>query len=371
MDINLILFIVGLLILLALLFLIYVILIDKNKKEEDVEQDKTNVLLLNLVKDLRTEFQESGSQNRQEIALRLDQIFQQISSHQQNTSRHLLHQNHNNTQLVKDITDKLSQIESTNRQILGFAEQMKSLENILQNPKQRGILGEYFLENLLINVLQPQQYKMQYRFANGYIVDAAIFFKDKIVPVDAKFSLEKYNRFIQNPDKREKRNLEKAFRNDIKLRINETAKYIRPMDDTTDFALMFIPAEGIFHYLLNYKITNSNGITQSHDLIEYAFGKRVILVSPSTFYAYLQTILQGLKALEIEESVKEVINKVHQLNTHLKNYEVYFNKVGKQIDLAKNAYQQADKELKSVEKDILNITEPDKYKPLAKQGDLF
>src|SRR3989338_3963151 len=139
-------------------------------------------------------------------------------------------------QLIRDVTKGLTALHETNRQVVSFADQLQNLQDILKNPKQRGILGEYYLETLLKNVLPPGQYQMQYPFANGEIVDAAVFVKDKIIPIDSKFSLENYNRLTEAKDPSEKDRLEKLFESDLKLRIVETSKYIRPTENTTDFA---------------------------------------------------------------------------------------------------------------------------------------
>lgn len=260
--------------------------------------------------------------------------------------------------LVQEVTGKLTQIGETNKQIVNFASQMQSLENVLKNPKQRGILGEYFLETLLGNILPPNSYKMQYKFRDGEIVDAAIFIKDKIVPVDAKFSLEKYNKIMEEEDEARREQLEKDFKRDIKNRIDETAKYIRPGEGTTDFAFMFIPAEGVFYNLLIYKVGSTN--VSSEDLINYAFSKRVMIVSPTSFFAYLQTVIQGLKALKIEESVKDILGRVDKLGKHLVQYDEYMKKLGNSLSTSVNMYNAADKELQKVDKDVTKLTQGEK-----------
>ncbi|MGB0838603.1 MAG: DNA recombination protein RmuC [Chitinophagales bacterium] len=334
----------GLAILMTLLVVIYLLLNNKQKKEGDDAQ-----LLFTWLNAMKKELNQSDLQNRQEMQQRLDFITEQISRHQQSTSGHLLRQHNDNKRLIQDISTKLATIDGTNQQILGFASQMKSLEKILQSPKQRGVLGEYFLEHILANILPPNQYSMQYTFSNGYIVDAAIFVKDKIVPVDAKFSLERYNRMMQTSNLKQRQQFSKQFRTDIKNRINETAKYIMPHENTTDFALMFVPAEGIYYWLLTNQVAEK-------DLISYALTKNVILVSPTSFYAYLKTILQGLKALEIEHSVKEVIKKVELLGKHLNSYEQHLERVGKHLQTAQNAHQQATKEFGKIDKDVARIS---------------
>lgn len=257
---------------------------------------------------------------------------------------------------MRDITEQVTRLQETNKQVMGFTDQLQQLQNILKNPKQRGVLGEYYLETLLKNIMPPGSYQMQYGFKNGEIVDAAVFVRDKVIPIDSKFSLENYNRIVETQDDAEKIRLEKLFTNDLKNRIVETSKYIRPEEGTMDFAFMFIPHEAIYYDLLINKI----GAMQDEDtenLIQRAASKyKVIIVSPTSFLAYLQTVLQGLKALQIEESAKDIQKRVGELGTHLKNYEEYHNKLGKSLGTVVNQYGFSSKELQKIDKDVLRIT---------------
>jgi DNA recombination protein RmuC len=262
--------------------------------------------------------------------------------------------------MIRDVTEGLVKLDETNKQVVSFADQLQSLQDILKNPKHRGILGEYYLETLLQNVLAPGQYKMQYEIGkddegNKLIVDAAVFVKDKIIPIDSKFSLENYNKLVEERDPLEKEKLEKAFVNDLKLRIQETAKYVRPGNGTMEFAFMFIPHEAIYYDLLINKV---GAVTEETDnLIQRAANKyKVIIVSPTSFLAYLQTVLQGLKALQIEETAKDIIKRVDDLGNHLKKYEEYHEKLGSSLSTVINHYNNSGKELKKVDKDILRIT---------------
>lgn len=257
--------------------------------------------------------------------------------------------------LIKEITEELTYVKDTGRRVEGFAEQLQSLQDILKNPKQRGILGEYYLETLLKNVLPTGSYQMQYPFLDGTIVDAVVFVKDKIIPIDSKFSLENYNRLVEEKDPLEKERLEKAFRQDLKNRIDETSKYVKPSENTMDFAFMFIPHEAIYYDLLISQVGTVK--VNTRDLIEYAFKERkVIIVSPTSFLAYLQTVLQGLKAMQIEESAKHIRDNVENLQKHLKAYEEYYMKLGNALGTAVNQYNLAAKEYKKVDKDMLKIT---------------
>jgi DNA recombination protein RmuC len=256
---------------------------------------------------------------------------------------------------VSEMTDKVARVEETGKQMVTFADQLQSLQDILKNPKQRGILGEYYLETLLKNVLPTGSYQMQYGFLDGTIVDAVVFVREKVIPIDSKFSLENYNRLVEEKDPIEKERLEKAFRSDLKMRIDETSKYVKPSENTMDFAFMFIPHEAIYYDLLISQVGAVK--VNTRDLIDYAFKeKKVIIVSPTSFLAYLQTVLQGLKALQIEESAKHIKANVENLQRHLKAYEDYHNKLGNALGTAVNQFNLSGKEFKKVDKDMMKIT---------------
>lgn len=282
-------------------------------------------------------------------------VDQKLGESHKQVNESIRYQSGESQKIIRDITEKLVRLDETNKQVVSFADQLKSLQDILKNPKQRGILGEYYLETLLKNVLPPGQFQMQYAFSNGEIVDAVVFVKDKIIPVDSKFSLENYNRIIETTDTAEKERLEKLFVNDLKNRIIETSKYIRPSENTMDFAFMFIPHEAIYYDLLIGKV---GAITDEGDnLIQRAAGKyKVIIVSPTSFLAYLQTVLQGLKAMQIEESAKEIVKRVDELGKHVKAYEEYNVKLGNALSTTVNHYNASSKELKKIDKDVMRIT---------------
>ncbi len=277
-----------------------------------------------------------------------------IGESQKQVNESLRFHSSESNKIIRDVTERLTRLDETNKQVISFADQLQSLENILKNPKQRGILGEYYLETVLKNVLPPGSYQMQYEFPDKTIVDAVVFVKDKIIPIDSKFSLENYNKMIEERDGTEKKKLETIFVNDLKNRITETAKYIQPTKGTTDFAFMFIPHEAIYYDLLTNKVGTME--ENAENLIQRAAGKyKVIITSPTSFLAYLQTVLQGLKALQIEESAKEIIKKVEDLGKHLKSYDEYHNKLGNALGTVVNHYNASNKELKKIDKDVLRI----------------
>jgi DNA recombination protein RmuC len=275
----------------------------------------------------------------------------------QELMRHsIMRQFSESSKLITDVTERLTKLDETNRRVVDVADELRLLQNVLQNPKQRGVLGEYYLQTVLMNVLPPERFQLQYKFKDGEIVDAVIFLeKNKILPIDSKFSLENYNRLIEEKDKAQREVIAKALRIDLKNRIDETSKYIRESEGTMDFAFMFIPSEAIYYDLLINKIGTAG--TSSRDLIEYAFrDKRVIIVSPTSFMAYLQTVMQGLRSLQIEEQAKEIQVRVVQLSQHLQAYDTYMNKLGSSLSTTVNHFNTAHKELKKVDKDVMKIS---------------
>ncbi len=307
------------------------------KKKPEEKNDNSIQLLLTQINELSRNIDSKLGESQKEIN-------QSMRFQSTETSR-----------IIADITEKITRLDETNKQVVSFADQLKNLQDILKNPKQRGVLGEYYLETLLKNVMPPGSYQMQYSFPDGSIVDAAVFIKDKIIPIDSKFSLENYNRISETNDKTEKDRLEKIFVNDLKNRIAETSKYIQPKENTMDFAFMFIPHEAIYYDLLINKI---GAITEeTENLIQRAASKyKVIIVSPTSFLAYLQTVLQGLKAMQIEEGAKDIIKRVGELGTHLQSYEEIHLKLGKSIETVVNHFNKSNHEFRKIDKDVTRIT---------------
>ena len=316
-------------------FFVY-ILLSRKKSSPTADQSTSLTLLLQQMGELQKTVDHKLGEN--EKSMRESMQFQSTQSNK----------------IISDITERLTRLDEGNKQVLGFTESLAQLQDILKNPKQRGVLGEYYLETLLKNILPPDGYAMQYGFADGTIVDAAVFVKDKIIPVDSKFSLENYNRMVDEKDPARKKDLMKVFENDLKNRIVETAKYIQPENNTMDFAFMFIPHEAIYYDLLVGTVGTGE---ESENLIQRAASKyRVIIVSPTSFLAYLQTVLQGLKALKIEETAKDIRRRVEELGKHLKAYEEYHSKLGSSLSTTINHYNSSGKELKKVDKDVMRIS---------------
>jgi len=256
---------------------------------------------------------------------------------------------------LRNVVKGVTEVSESSKQVFSVAEQLQNLEKVLKHQKQRGNLGEASLQLALENMLPPTAFKLQYQFVGGETVDAVIITKDGMIPVDAKFSLDNYRRLVDETDETRREELEKEFKNDLKKRIDETAKYIRPKDGTLPFAFMYIPAEAIYYDLLVNEVGAVKVNTRS--LIDYAYkDKNVIIVSPTTFAAYLQSVLYGFRAFKIEESAKQIGKHVESLSRHLKAYDDYFKKVGNSLGTTVNHYNAAQKELGKVDKDIAKIT---------------
>ena len=314
------------------------ILLSRKKDSPNADQSTSLTLLLQQMSELQKTVDHKLGES--EKSIRESMQFQSTQSNK----------------IISDITERLTRLDEGNKQVLGFTESLAQLQDILKNPKQRGtILGEYYLETILSKVLPPKTFQVQYQFKNGDIADAVVFVGKKIIPIDSKFSLENYNRIIEahkggsNPEP-----FVSEFKKDIKKRIDETSKYIKPDEDTLDFAFMFIPHESIYYDLLVAEVGSIKVNTQ--DLVQYAFEKKVIIVSPTSFLAYLQTVLQGLRAMQIEESAKDIIKRVEELGKHLNTYQEYHNKIGSSLQTVANHYNNSGKELKKVDKDVMRIS---------------
>lgn len=278
----------------------------------------------------------------------------QLSDQLGANNKQLASQSAASIKILREVTEKLTKLEGTNKNVGDIASELKTLQNVLQNPKQRGVIGEYYLDQILKNTLPPGTYQMQYKLGEGLIVDAVIKLDDKVLPVDSKFSLENYNRLI-DAKPAERPALEKAFKEDLKRRIDETAKYIKPGKGTLDQALMFIPSEAIYYDLLANKV-GLVGVS-GRNLIQYAADKKVTIVGPSTLSAMLQTIVQGLRSIEIHKDTEKIRKNIEQLSKHLIAHNGYMQKLGNSLGATVGNFNITYKELGKIDKDIVKITD--------------
>ena len=310
--------------------------------------------LSNQIQNIRKEISDNSEKSRLEIESKLKIINKEISDFQISSKSTMQKQFSDSNKIIKDVTVELAKIKGTNEQVLSFANQMKSLEKILGNQKQRGIFGEIQLENLLSNVLPPEIFQMQYSFKNGEMVDAIIKVNDNIIPIDAKFSLDNYNRMIESSDENEIKVLEKKFKEDIKSRIDETSKYIKPQEKTLDYAFMFIPADGLYQDLLNSRVGSLK--INSNELVSYAYLKKVMIVSPMSLFPMLQITMKALNNLKFEKEIDTVIKNVRNLSNHLASYQLYHDKLGNTLKTVVNHYNKTSDEFGKIDKDISRIS---------------
>ena len=349
---------IVIIILLVIVFLTLIYLIIKSKSStSSIEATDLMNFSNNLntqIQDIRKEIDNNSRESRGEIETKLNNINKQINDYHKSSSISITQQFKESNKVIKDVTSELEKIKGTNEQVLSFANQMKTLEKILGNQKQRGVLGEIQLENLLANVLPPELFKMQHSFSNKETVDAIVRVGDFIIPIDAKFSLDNYNKMIESSNKDELVDLEKKFKSDIKNRIDETSKYIRPNEKTTDYAYMFIPADGLYQDLLNSRV-GSLKINQ-RDLVSYAYEKKVMIVSPMSLFPMLQITVKALHNMKVEDSINDIIKNVEKLSNHLNAYKTYHDKLGNTLGTAVNHYNDSTKEFKKIDKDIIKIS---------------
>lgn len=341
----------------GLLFIIWQKVSNKDTASAAVALEKELAILQkelenikNLQQDQRRELQGGQAEARKEISFGLAESRKTMQEQFAQTLK-----------TIEDVTKNLAEVKNTNKQVLDISSQLQNLQNILKNPKQRGVLGEYWLETLLQNILTSPNYAMQYHLGKSddgaeLIADAVVFVNKMIVPIDAKFTLENYNRMCEEQDATKRAAFESEFKKDVKIRIEETSKYIRPDLGTTEFAFMFVPAEGVYHHLINAEV--GSGLS-SQNLIEFAFKKHVLIVAPTSFYAYLQTVLLGLRQLKVEEQTHTILKHVGEFRRHFLAYSELFDKVGKNLSITVNQYDLSLKEIRKLSRDMNKITSED------------
>jgi len=270
-----------------------------------------------------------------DLTKNINQQLNNISSQFQKTTGHI-----GNT--LGDVKENLGRMESVTTQVLEKAKNISNLENLLRAPKFRGGLGELFLGDLLAQILPPAHYKLQHKFKTGDMVDAIVNIGENIVPIDSKFPLENFKKYLNEENEKEKINLRKKFVSDVKKHIDVIQqKYIIPDEGTFDFALMYIPAENIYYET----ILREENMDKDKSIFSYATQKRVIPVSPNSFFAYLQVIVLGLKGLQIEKSAQFIFQSLLRLQNDLRVFKDSFNVVGTHLNNARTKYDEAEKRL--------------------------
>ena len=347
---------VVIIVLLTLVFISLVFLIIKSKisKDSNIDLLSFSNSLNSQIQEIRKEIDKNSRDSRNEVEIKLNKINQQINDYHKSSSRSITEQFKESNKVIKDVTSELKDIKNTNEQVLGFSNQLKNLEKTFSNVKQRGTFGEIQLENILSDYAPVGSYEMQYSFSNGDTVDAIINSGEYIIPIDAKFPMENYNRLLESSNTEEEAEYVNRFKNDVKKRIDETAKYVRPKEGTIDLAYMFVPAEGLYQDMLRSRTGTIN--INDVNLMQYAFKKNVIICSPVTLFAMLSVVVKQIQNYKIEESIKNVVKNVEKLSSHLNAYKVYHEKLGNQLGTTVGHYNTSSKEFKKIDKDIIKIS---------------
>lgn len=323
MSVNLFLIILAAAFLLILVFFLISLRMAASKIEE-IKQAQAQDKALSLMQ------QQIG-----QLTQNINQQLQNMSSQFQKTTGHI-------GGTLGDVKKDLGKMEEITREVLEKAKNISNLEGLLRAPKFRGGFGELILGDLLAQILPPTFYALQYKFKSGEMVDAVIKIGDNTVPIDAKFPLENFQKFVNEEEPKTKEDLKKKFVTDVKKHIGDIAqKYILPDEGTYDFALMYIPAENIYYET----ILKDESFGKERSIFSYAIKKRVLPVSPNSFYAYLQVIVLGLKGLQIEKSAREIFQQLARLQGELTRFRKDFQVLGTHLVHAKTKFDDSEKRL--------------------------
>lgn len=355
--------IILLAILLVILVILIIIISIFNKKLKNKGDDEHLILLSETLNILKNENKHNFDNLKTDIRETRRELDQKIYAGQKDMNENVKYQFEASQKLIRDINEHLGKVNESvvevkegSKQVVSMTEQLSNLEKVLTNQKQRGNWGESSLELILSNFLPNGVYEMQYGFKSGEIVDAVIFIKEKVLPIDSKFSIDNYRRCVEANNDEDKKYFAEEFKKDIKKRIDETQKYIsESKENTLPFAFMFIPSEAIY-YDLNAG-DNGNLKINTQKLLDYAQEKKVIVVSPTSILAYLHLVISGAKDSQIEKNALEIKKKVEELGKHIQKYEEYMQKLGNSINTTVNHYNASYKELKKIDKDVYKITD--------------
>lgn len=331
---------------------------------ESPAKDAALLLLQDQMEHLREQLRSSLQGNAQSVSQQLSQMGGHVSAQLGQVTAHLNERLHESAELIQkaneivgerldrtakavgDVQGGLARLEEATRHMIEVGQDISSLQQILQPPKVRGGLGETLLENLLSQILPHGYYTPQYRFREGATVDAVIRIGQGVVPVDAKFPLENFRRMMEETEEARRNAARKAFVRDVKVHISDIArKYILPDEGTFDFALMYIPAENVYYETIIKE--ESDGKEES--LSDFALRRRVIPVSPNSFYAYLQAVVLGLKGLRVEKNAREIMAHLSGFQGDLRRFQEDFTVLGKHLTNTRSKYEEAHFALARIE----------------------
>jgi len=348
----------------TVLFLLVILILIKLYSNKTADYSAQMIDLKNQLNELKTKQLESQqvsltsqqkllTDTQNNLNTQLQQMMNIMNQNLNSTQSNITRQLSNSNQIIGDIHSKLGSLETTAKNIQDIGKDISSLQNILQAPKLRGNLGEYLLEDLLKQIFPSANYEIKHSFKNGTQVDAVIKLGENIVPVDSKFPLESFQKFIAAENEESKKSFRKEFITSVKKRIDEiTAKYINPAEGTYEFAIMYIPAENVYYEtIINDSFTNKD-----YELLNYAMEKHVILVSPNSFFAYLMAISFGLKGLTIEQEAKTILGNIAQVQDRFGKFFADYSLVGKHITNALGKYNDSAKNAEKLNDQMGRLT---------------
>lgn len=311
-----------------------------------VEKQQALTLLQNQINLSMQQAAQQAEELRKSVAQSMQSLSGQVSQALGNTNTTLDQRLDSATKVIGDVRQQLGSLKQSSQQIAEVGRDIARLDEILRPPKLRGALGELFLGDLLAQILPASHFKLQYTFKGGDTVDAVVMLRSGIVPIDAKFPLENFRRIVEAENEEERKNARKVFLKDIKVHIDSIAKkYIRTDENTFDFALMYVPAENVYYET----IIKDDEFGGDMTLFGYALKRRVIPVSPNSFYAYLQTIILGLKGMRVEEGAREIIDNLGRIQKEFDNFSEAFRLVGQHLDNSAKKFQEAQKRFSKME----------------------
>jgi DNA recombination protein RmuC len=330
--------------------------IQELRKQIDEMKDKQSEMQNNFLTNQQNIFinqQSLISQNQQELREQLMAVQRLVQENLSSTQGQITSRLQESNQVILQIQEKLGVLEITTKNIQDISKDISSLQDILRAPKLRGNIGEYLLEKLLQDVLPKDKYEMQYRFKNGIIVDAVIKLGDRLVPIDSKFPLESFQRLLVAKDELEKKNAQSEFVKSLKEKIDSIAsKYIKPEENTYEFALMYIPAENIYY---EFVVSSAKTEEKLANIFNYAIEKRVIPVSPGSFYAYLLAIVFGLKGMSIEKRAQEILKEISKIQVDFDKFYEEYKKVGSHLTNAKSKYEETERKAEKFQESVKNL----------------
>lgn len=338
------------------------------KMGETKQNDTSLILIQQQIEGLRDHVRQNLDGSNQIFTQQINHLTQQVGEHLQNQGQ-VLQQTHegvgkrldNAARVVGELQSRLGKLEEANLKIYEVGKDIASLQEILKAPKLRGNLGELFLGDLLSQLLPLENFTLQHGFKNGEKVDAVVKLGGNLVPIDSKFPLENFKRYLDSPSEADKKAARKLFLSDVKKHIDAIAsKYIRPDEGTFDFALMYIPAENVYYEM----VIREDAFDSDFSVMAHAMSKRVIPVSPNNFYVYLNTILMGLKGLKVEQSAKEILVTLARLQGDLGRFSEDFSKIGTHLGNARSAYESADKRLARLGEKLEDLSLPNEVSHL-------